>query len=159
LGPLILIAIGVILLLYRVRLKDIPWEEWKCANLRIGSNARTRTTGNRADEYAVFSGVRRNVENLNFEGGEMTAVFGSIEVDLRRASISSPEKQATIEANVAFGAIELRIPESWRVALRGNAVFGAYEDKTIPPRPDAGSVVPTLVVRGGTAFGAVTVRN
>jgi hypothetical protein len=45
------------------------------------------------------------------------------------------------------------------VQLQGNAVFGAYEDKTIPPRPEAGVEGPTLVVRGGTAFGAVEISN
>jgi hypothetical protein len=66
---------------------------------------------------------------------------------------------AVIEANAAFGAIELRVPETWRVSMQGNAVFGAYEDKTIPPRPEPGAETPTLVIKGGTAFGAVIIRN
>jgi predicted membrane protein len=158
LWPLILIASGVVLLLYRLRWQTIPWKEWT-DRFSIASNAKTNLTSGKLEEYAVFSGVKRRIETLGLEGGHLTSVFGSLEIDLRKASISAIERQAVIEANAAFGAIELRIPETWRVDLRGNAVFGAYEDKTIPPRPDPGSLTPTLVIRGGTAFGAVVIKN
>jgi predicted membrane protein len=161
LWPLILIAAGVVLLMYRMRWQEVPWHEWTSwtNRLSIASNAKTRSVSGRLEEYAVFSAVKRRIESVNFEGGELTSVFGSIELDLRWASIATPDKQAVLEANCAFGAIELRIPETWRVNLQGTAVFGAYEDKTLPPRPDPGSLIPTLTVRGGTAFGAVTLRN
>ena len=158
LWPLAMIAFGVILLMFRVRLQAIPWEEFR-GRWVIGSNARSRTASNKVEECVIFSGVKRKIESVSFEGGELTAVFGSIELDLRRASISTPDRHATIEANSAFGSIELRVPETWQVQLQGNAVFGAYEDKTIPPRPDPGSPIPTLVISGGTAFGAVVIKS
>jgi hypothetical protein len=43
--------------------------------------------------------------------------------------------------------------------MQGSAVFGTYEDKTIPPRPEPGVALPTLIIRGGTAFGSVVIRN
>jgi hypothetical protein len=158
LWPLILIATGVILLQYRLRWQEMPWKGIG-DRIAFASNSKTRTMGGRLEEFAVFSGVKRRIESIGFEGGALNSVFGSIEIDLRRASIATPDRQVAIEANAVFGAVELRIPESWRVDLRGNAVFGAYEDKTIPPRPDPGSPIPTLVISGGTAFGAVVVRN
>jgi len=158
LWPLAMIAAGVILLMFRIRMQSIQWEQFR-GHWVIGSNARSRTVNNRVEECVIFSGVKRKIETLNFEGGELTAVFGSIELDLRRASISTPDRYATLEANSAFGSIELRIPETWQVQLQGNAVFGAYEDKTIPPRPDPGSPIPTLVISGGTAFGAVVIKS
>ena len=158
LWPLILIAAGLLLLQYRIRFPEIRPSEWR-DHIAFSSNKSARTAAGRIAEYAVFSGVKRRVETISLEGGELTSVFGAIEIDLRKASISNPERTAAIEANVAFGAVEIRIPESWRVDMRGNAVFGAYEDKSIPPRPDPGSPVPTLQIFGGTAFGAVVVKN
>jgi len=158
LWPLILIAAGLMLLQYRIRFPELRPHEWR-DKIAFSSNKSTRATTGRIEEFAVFSGVKRRVETIGLEGGELTSVFGAIEIDLRKASISNPERMASIEANVAFGAVEIRIPESWRVDMRGNAVFGAYEDKSIPPRPDPGSPVPTLQVFGGTAFGAVVVKN
>ena len=58
-----------------------------------------------------------------------------------------------------FGAIELRIPETWRVSMQGTAVFGAYEDKTIPPRPDPGIQTPTLADQRRHRFRRSFVRN
>ncbi|MDE3195674.1 MAG: hypothetical protein KGN84_04980 [Acidobacteriota bacterium] len=156
--PLALIACGIILLMFRLRLQAFPWDEFR-GRWVIGSNARSRTVNSKLEECVIFSGVKRKIETINFEGGELTAVFGSIEIDLRRASISTPDRMANIEANSAFGSIELRIPETWQVQLHGNAVFGAYEDKTIPPRPDPGSPIPTLIISGGTAFGAVVIKS
>ena len=158
LWPLAMIAAGVILLMVRMRVQAVKWEEFP-GRWVIGSNARSRTVNNKVEEWVIFIGVKRKIETVNFEGGELTAVFGSIELDLRRASISTPDRYATLEANSAFGSIELRIPETWQVQLHGNAIFGAYEDKTIPPRPDPGSPIPTLVISGGTAFGAVVVKS
>jgi predicted membrane protein len=153
LWPLALIATGVAMLVYRARWADLT------NRFSIGANNATSTMSNNLTEFALFSGVKRRIETQNFEGGDLSSVFGSIELDLRWAGISTPGRIAVLEANAAFGAIELRIPESWRLSLQGNAVFGAYEDKTIPPRPEPGVETPTLVIKGGTAFGAVIVRN
>jgi predicted membrane protein len=159
LWPLILIAAGLILLQYRVRFPEVRPSDWR-DKIAFSSNKSSRAASSgRLEEFAIFSGVKRRIETISLEGGELTSVFGAIEIDLRKASISNPERIASIEANVAFGAVEIRIPESWRVDMRGNAVFGAYEDKSIPPRPDPGSPVPTLQIFGGTAFGAVVVKN
>ena len=64
-----------------------------------------------------------------------------------------------IEANTSFGSVEIRIPESWKLNMQGQAIFGAYEDKTIPSRPEPGVQTPVLVIRGNSIFGGVTVRN
>ncbi|MES1260844.1 MAG: DUF5668 domain-containing protein [Acidobacteriota bacterium] len=153
LWPLALIATGAVMLIYRLN-----WPQM-ADRFSIGSNTSTRPLGNKLEEVAVFSQVKRRIETQSFEGGELSSVFGGIELDLRWAAISTPGKVAVLEANAAFGGIELRIPETWRISLQGSAAFGAYEDKTIPPRPEPGIETPTLVIRGGVAFGAVTVRN
>jgi Domain of unknown function (DUF5668)/Cell wall-active antibiotics response 4TMS YvqF len=154
LWPLALIATGIVMLIYRLR-----WRQFT-QRFVVGSGSKTRSASlSKLQEFAIFSSVVRKVETPKFEGGELTSVFGAIVIDMRFANISSPDRHATIEANVAFGSIELRVPDTWRVQLQGSAVFGAYEDKTIPPRPEPGIEWPTLVVRGGTAFGAVEIRN
>lgn len=153
LWPLALIATGGAMLVARLNWTGLS------ERFNIGSNNVSRPIVSRLNEVAVFSGVKRRIESQNFEGGELSSVFGGIEIDLRRAGISTDGKVAVLEANAAFGAVELRIPETWRLSMQGTAVFGAYEDKTIPPRPEPGVETPTLVIKGGTAFGAVIVRN
>ena len=153
LWPLVLIASGCIMLIYRFK-----WVRFT-NRFTLGSNSIARDDGNRLQEFAIFSGIKRKVETQSFEGGDLSCVFGGIEIDLRRAGISSPNRQAVIDASAAFGGIEIRVPDTWRVSLQGTAIFGAYEDKTRPPRPEPGVEFPLLIIRGGTAFGAVSVQN
>lgn len=109
-------------------------------------------------DTAVFGGVKRRVETLNLRGGNLLAVMGSVELDLRRAQLIDPSQPVVVEAICVFGAIKLRIPESWRVSIAGTQIFGAYEDKTAPlVRPDL--ITGTLVISGATIFGAVEIEN
>jgi predicted membrane protein len=140
LWPLVLIAAGASMLIHRTR------------GQRPGS-------ADRLQELAMFSGVKLKIDSAHFEGGELSSVFGGVEIDLRRAGISSSGAEAVIEANAAFGGIEISVPETWRVSLRGAAVFGAYEDKTLPPRPEPGLQSPLLIVRGGAVFGGIVIKN
>lgn len=106
-----------------------------------------------------FGGVNRRIDSPTFEGANLNCSFGELKVDLHGATISTPNREAIVYINASFGAIKLRIPETWKVVVHGTAVFGAYEDKTVPPRPVPGVDPPTLIVRGNAAFGAVEIEN
>jgi predicted membrane protein len=109
-------------------------------------------------EWVVFSGVDRRFDARGFRGGELLAIFGGIVIDLRRA-IPDTSQNMVLDTVAVFGGIELRVPETWRIVVRGVAVFGAYENKTIPPVPSAGASVPTLVITGSAVFGGVSVKQ
>jgi len=110
-------------------------------------------------ESIVFGGAERRVESQNFEGGKVEAVFGGMELDLSGAAITSPDRRAILEVNAVFGGIEIRVPRTWRVEKKGSAVFGGFDDKTFPPRPEPGVEPPTLVIRGAAVFGGIEVKN
>jgi predicted membrane protein len=154
LWPIALIATGTVMLIYRIR-----WLRFSRKFVVGASLKSTSISSGTLEEVAVFSSINRKLETADFTGGELTAVFGAIEIDMRFAAMTPPLRPAVLEANAIFGSIEIRIPDSWRVQLQGSAVFGAYEDKTIPPRPETGVEPPALVIRGGTAFGSVQIRN
>jgi hypothetical protein len=151
--PLFLIAAGASMLVRRTGFR-LP-----SGQFIAGSSNQGGFSGNQLHEYALFSAVNRRIDSANFEGAELTSIFGEIKIDLRNAGISAPNREATVTANVAFGAIKLRVPETWKVVIRGNAVFGAYEDKTVPPRPGPGVETPSLIITGGASFGAVEIVN
>ena len=89
----------------------------------------------------------------------MEAVFGSIELDLSGASISSRDRRDDLEANAVFGGIEITVPRTWKIVMKNTAVFGGCEDKTVPPRPEPGFEPVTLVITGGAVFGGIEIRN
>lgn len=153
LWPLFLIAAGASMLFRRARTAS------SASSFNAGASVNSAFRGNLLHETVVFSSVNRRIDSQNFEGGDLSCTFGELKIDLRGATISTPNREAVIEANAAFGAIKLRIPETWKVVVRGTAVFGAYEDKTIPPRPGPGIDSPTLIITGNSAFGAVEIEN
>lgn len=108
-------------------------------------------------EYCIFTGGKRVIQAGNFRGGELVAVFGGLDIDLRRSHIIADE--ATLDITAAFGGCEIHVPESWYVEMRGIAAFGGYTDKTIPPRGGPGQRIPKLVVTGTAAFGGVVIKN
>jgi hypothetical protein len=110
-------------------------------------------------EIAIFSGSKKKLNTSAFEGGEVACLFGGVELNLRKCSISNQANQAVIDVSIAFGGVEIKIPEGWRVANHCVAVFGACEDKTLAPRPENASLAPVLIITGHAMFGAVTVEN
>lgn len=160
LWPIFLIAAGVSMLLKRTswagrRTWTRQWPDRFQAGARVSGEFR----GNVLHENAVFSTINRRVDSATFEGADLNSTFGELKVDLRGATISTPNREAIIETNASFGAIKLRVPETWKVIVQGTAVFGAYEDKTVPPRPGPGVDPPTVIIRGNATFGAVEIEN
>ncbi len=112
---------------------------------------------NTVHQWAFFGGSRRRVESQNFEGGDALAIFGGIRVDLRQAA--STKDEIILEANALFGGVDIRVPESWGVIMRGMGVFGGFEDGTRARNSGLPAGKPTLVVTGMAVFGGVTVKN
>lgn len=107
-------------------------------------------------EEAVFSSIKRRIISDAFAGGSIQAVFASVELDLRLASI--PAGTATIVVNSVFASVELKVPANWRVSARIAGGFGSLEDKTLPlTRTDIGG--PMLIITGSNVFGSIEVSN
>jgi len=69
-----------------------------------------------------------------------------------------PGHAVTIDASTVFGAVEIYVPSTWDVILRGFGILGVYQDETLPP-VTAGGERGTLIVQGVSMLGAVTVKN
>ena len=147
--PLILILVGVSMLLRGMGARRFS---------RYGPPATVAgaTVASKIDEWAMFGGVKRRVESQDFEGGEAFVMFGGIEIDLRRAGTKLDEVR--IDANAMFGGVEIRVPETWEVVVRGAGIFGGYEDKS-RGIDTPGTKRPRLIVSGQAVFGGVVIKN
>jgi hypothetical protein len=147
--PLLLIGAGFMAL----------WSALQARNILIGGPA-TENSDPRTflDENAIFGGVQKRLNGREFRGGRLQALFGGIEIDLRDADMA--EEEAVIYANATFAGIELRVPETWFVVVRGQGVFGGYSDSTRYVAPaDPEKPRKTLIVLGTALFGGVEIRN
>jgi predicted membrane protein len=104
--------------------------------------------------FALLGGVKRKCVSQEFRGGELTAIMGGCELDLRGASIGGGP--AVIDTFAFMGGIEIKVPPEWSVVVQGTPVFGAFDDKTVRAGRSADQV---LVIKGTVFMGGVEVKN
>jgi hypothetical protein len=164
LGGLVLLGIGAWLLLNEFDIvRANVWELWPIFLVLFGASLVWRSLSGRRpapDDHnsvlsavAVLSGVNRGNNSATFRGGDLTAIMGGCEIDLRQAQIDG---EAIIDVFALWGGIELRVPEDWTVISRVTPLMGGFEDKTRPPQ---GASVHRLIVRGFILMAGVEVKN
>lgn len=161
-----ILAVGVYLGLDQLGYAPVAfWELWPVLLILAGAylllninrpREQVAETASTLNEFAMFGGGNRRIQAQEFDGGTVFAVFGGYEIDLRGSTLRN---SAVIYANVVFGGIEIKVPDHWLVSSEGVAIFGGYEDSTIPPKLADGAPATRLVVKGFAVFGGVEVKN
>lgn len=103
---------------------------------------------------AVIGAVERKVIAERFRGGEVNAIMGGAEIDLRGAKLA--DNHAVIDVFALWGGIDLIVPQEWRVITEVTPIMGGFEDATAMSN-DPGA--PTLVLRGLVIMGGVEIKN
>ncbi|HLP30730.1 MAG: hypothetical protein H6P99_840 [Holophagaceae bacterium] len=143
LAPMLVVAVGILIVVKALKQsRGVPPELAKSDDFLQGT--------------AIFGGFKRRVLTQAFKGGELTAIFGGYEVDLRQAALDSG--QARIDVFVLFGGGEIRVPDGWEVSNRATAMFGALNDTT-HHGPSPTEARPRLVVTGLILFGGTEVKS
>ncbi|HTA44474.1 MAG TPA: DUF5668 domain-containing protein [Bryobacteraceae bacterium] len=155
---LALIAAGLVMLVGRCQMPANLWPP-KPPPFETGSYTQQSYFGDKLMEQFIFSGTKRRVETHNFQGGKVEAVFGGAEMDLSGSTIAPPNRRVVLIVNAIFGGVEIKVPRTWRIEKIGSAVFGGFDDQTVPPRPEPGFDPPTLVIRGSSVFGGIVIKN
>ena len=141
--PLFLVGIGILVVTKALRkTRSIPPDLARHENF--------------VSSTAIFSGSKRRITQQDFKGAELTAIFGGLELDLRQAMVEG--NQVRVDVFVLFGGGELRVPADWAVTMKGSAIMGGFEDKTLPVSAVGGPRV-HLVITGLVLFGGMTVTN
>jgi hypothetical protein len=104
--------------------------------------------------FALMGGTALVSASPVFRGGDLNAVMGGCELDLRQAQLEGGE--AVIDTFALWGGVEIRVPESWKVVGKVVPIMGGFEDKSRPPQSET---APRLVIRGVAIMGAVEVKN
>ena len=138
LWPVLLVVVGSV----------IVWQGIRGRRDRAGVSL-----GDTVHAMAVLSGVKRGSNSTAFRGGELTAVMGGCEIDLRQAAIHG---EAVIDVFAMWGGIEIRVPENWTVIGRVTPLMGGFDDATRPPKE---ATTHTLIVRGVVLMGGIEVKN
>lgn len=106
---------------------------------------------------AILTGYKRRILSQALRGGDLTAIFGGFELDLRRAALQ--DNQATLDVFVLFGGGKIMVPQDWHVDIRTTAIAGAVEDKTMAMGEAPQTGHPRLILTGTALFGGVEVSH
>ncbi|NUN69504.1 MAG: hypothetical protein HUU02_07305 [Bacteroidetes bacterium] len=173
----IFVAVGALMMLDRMDVIDFRiWDWWPVVLIVIGINflrgSRSRTqlkaetspyqtaspAGDDGNAYirntALMSGVKRIITSKEFRGGELSALMGGCEIDLRDAEMKG--NQALIDVNIIMGGLELRVPVGWNVVVETTPIMGGVEDRTYPSKDGTGK---RLVLTGTIIMGGIEVKN
>lgn len=105
---------------------------------------------------SVFSGVKRSMHSKNFQGGNISSIFGGADIDFTQADING---QAIINFEVLFGGAKIIIPSHWAVQNEIDGVFHGVDDNR-RFNPDAAlNPGKVLILRGSVTFGGVDIRS
>lgn len=169
-----LVVAGVLLTLRSMGLLDVSWRMvWPVLMIGAGVAVVLRSVNGRRHTIlagkggmpatsgdddavlnltAVMGSYKRRLASADFRGGEVTAVMGGCELDLRQCGL-----QGDAELNVfaLCGGIQIQVPPDWTVLMYGTPLLGGFEERTTVP-PDTGK---RLIIKGYAIMGGVEVRN
>lgn len=137
--PIIIIAIGL-----SIMFKD-----------RLSKNAKLiqGISKDGLPEYsAVFGGQDLSFPGEEFKGASLTAVFGSVSLDLRQAIIN---EDVYVSATAVFGGIDMMVPSNVRVEMTTTPIFGGASNKANKP---LGDNPPTIYINSTNIFGGTEIK-
>lgn len=109
--------------------------------------------GDKCSCNAVFSGSKMDFDGTQeFKGAELNAVFGGVDLDLRRAAINS---DCVINASAIFGGIDIRLSDNVNVRVQSTSLFGGVSNKK--PLTEIADA-PTVYINATCMFGGVDIK-
>lgn len=140
--PVILIIVGISFIFRDTIGGKITKEIKELNKNRINSN-----------EYcATFSEQNVKFDDEKFSGADLTAVFGGVKCDLRKAII---EENQIINATSIFGGIEIFVPENVKIKIKSTPIFGGVSDKANYSKEEQAHII---YINATCVFGGVEIR-
>lgn len=105
------------------------------------------------NEYcATFSSQNVNFDNEEFNGCDLTSVFGGVKCDLRNAKIT---KDQVINVCAIFGGVEILLPKDSKVKIKSTSIFGGVSNKY---ENSNNKEIPTIYVNATCVFGGAELK-
>jgi predicted membrane protein len=106
----------------------------------------------RIDDVAIFGGGHKLISSDNFQGGNITAIFGGSEIDLTRCKMA-PGKHI-LEVTAIFGGTTLIVPKEWNIVINVLPLFGGFSHKgmrgpNVVINPESTLIIKGVVIMGG----------
>ncbi|NQU67167.1 MAG: hypothetical protein HQ510_04410 [Candidatus Marinimicrobia bacterium] len=168
-GGAVIFIVGIILL--TATLDFINWGEilqfWpvllvllgismvsKSRNKKVWTFSKTSEANSDTVHTSVlFGGSNQSINSEQFQGGDVQAIFGGIELDLKNVKVS--ESGAVLNLTALFGGVEITAPANCRVVMNGTPILGGMENRVNCEDDQA----PVIQCNCTIAFGGIEVHN
>ncbi len=166
-GPMVLIALATLaqLLLLGIIGWDFVGRLWPLVLILIGVSLVMRrggmlSTQTDSEDYvrllALFSGHKRVITSQSFAGGEITALFGGAELDLRQAAVH--DRPARVQIFAMFGGVGIKASPDMLIRTELIAILGGAGDER-RQRKSLPDEMPEVVISGLVLFGGVGIEE
>lgn len=108
-------------------------------------------------DIAIFGGTNKQFTTKNFQGGEITAVFGGSEIDLTDCKLAPGDQ--VIEVLFCFGGSTLIVPKNWNIVIDVTPIFGGFSHKTKKFMNPSENFEGTLIIKGIAIFGGGEIKS
>lgn len=123
-------------------------------NKKVAEKIRTLNSnkGEFEEFCATFGSQQSNFSGQEFNGANLDAIFGSVELDISKAII---KKDQVINANSIFGGIEITVPTGVNIKVKSTPIFGGVSNKA---NTEYNESLPTIYINGVALFGGVEIK-
>ena len=140
--PMIIIIFGLSLIFGNTFNNKIN-KEIKKINNKKGKN----------EEYcSTFSQQKIDFDDEEFKGASLTAVFGGITLDLRKAQIN---EDVVIDTTSVFGGIDIYVPDYIKIKVKSTSIFGGVDNKKIKNDNEKEHII---YINASCIFGGVDIK-
>lgn len=140
--PMIIIIFGLSLIFGNTFNNKIN-KEIKKINNKKGKN----------EEYcSTFSHQKIDFDDEEFKGASLTAVFGGITLDLRKAKIN---EDVVINTTSVFGGIDIYVRDNIKIKVKSTSIFGGVDNKKIKNDNEKEHII---YINASCIFGGVDIK-
>ncbi len=158
---ILIISLGIYILTKRRRYSSYNY------NYNKGINGSQTETGSQSDDFSakmdklddvsIFGGGQKFITSNNFQGGNVTAIFGGSEIDLTRCKLSPGSH--VLEVVAIFGGTTLIVPKEWNVIIDVLPLFGGFSHKGMRGPNIVTDLESTLIIKGIVIFGGGEIKT
>lgn len=127
---------------------DLKQKDWKSKQWNTASDI----NDDKIDDVSIFGGSKKVLHSKNFQGGNITAIFGGSEIDLTECELAPGENY--IDVLAIFGGTTIIVPRDWKVMVNVFPLFGGFSikgrrDPNIDYDPTKALIIKGTVIFGG----------
>ena len=145
--PIFLIILGIYIIM----------KKRKAGTESVFSSDTSKMNKDKIDDVSIFGGGTKIISSYNFQGGNITAIFGGSEINFMNCQLA--EGDNVLDVLCIFGGTTIIVPKEWNVVINVTSVLGGFSNKAIRNPSVVIDQSRTLHIKGLAMFGGGEVKT